>query len=262
MSNPGSTPATEPTASQPDAPQPDAVEMTIDQIAQFAGVPSSTVRMYQNKGLLPPPIKRGRVGYYIGEHRDRLRMIAHLQSRGFSLAAIKESLDSWNAGRTLDHLLGVSDIAPMLSRKPLRLSIAELTERFNGIAATQTEIRRAAEIGLIEVDGTEVLVTNEAFADTGPRVARMGLSLTEILDEYEALQAAVADIADRFRAVFERHVWADFEADGLPAAGVAGVASDVAELTELATNVVTVELQAKFADFASEYLSRAETTAG
>ena len=46
--------------------------MTIDQIAQHAGIPVSTVRLYQNKGLLPPPERRGRVGYYDAGHRGRL----------------------------------------------------------------------------------------------------------------------------------------------------------------------------------------------
>ena len=41
------------------------------------------------------------MGYYNTEHRDRLRLIAHLQERGFSLAAIKETLDHWTEGRSL-----------------------------------------------------------------------------------------------------------------------------------------------------------------
>ena len=125
---------------QPDDVAPatdDGVDMTIDQIAQHAGIPASTVRLYQNKGLLPPPERRGRVGYYGAGHRDRLRLIAHLQQRGFSLAAIKEALNSWNAGRSLDHLLGVSDIAPSLGREPLRLSPLELAQRFEGVDLTQ-----------------------------------------------------------------------------------------------------------------------------
>ena len=232
-------------------------EMTIDQVAQFAGVPSSTVRMYQNKGLLPPPVRRGRVGFYNGDHRDRLRLIAHLQSRGFSLAAIKESLDSWNAGRSLDHLLGVTDVAPGLVRQPLRLTPAELAERFEGVGVSQADIQRAAKIGLVELDGTDVVISNEAFADMGPRVASIGLSVSEILDEYEALTSAVAAIAARFRTVFETHVWSDFEASGMPPDRIGEITTDVAELTALATNVVTVELHERFAAFADEYISQA-----
>ena len=55
--------------------------MTIDQLAHEAGIPTSTVRLYQNRGLLPAPLREGRVGFYNTGHRDRLRLIAHLQER-------------------------------------------------------------------------------------------------------------------------------------------------------------------------------------
>ncbi len=236
----------------------DGVDMTIDQIAQHAGIPASTVRLYQNKGLLPPPERRGRVGYYRAGHLDRLRLIAHLQQRGFSLAAIKEALDSWNAGRSLDHLLGVSDIAPSLGREPLRLSSLELAQRFEGVGLTQADIQRAAEVGLVELDGAEVVISNEAFADIGPAVARLGVPVAEILDEYEALSTAVAEIADRFRAVFERHLWGPFVDRGMPTDEIPSLTADVGQLTELATSVVTAELHDRFAAFAAEYLACAE----
>lgn len=234
------------------------VDMTIDQIAQHAGIPASTVRLYQNKGLLPPPERRGRVGYYSAVHRDRLRLIAHLQERGFSLAAIKESLDSWNAGRSIDHLLGVSDIAPSLGREPLRLSLLELAQRFEGVGLSQADIQRAVEVGLVQLDGAEVVISNEAFADIGPAIASLGVPVSEILDEYDALRSAVGGIADRFRAVFERHLWEPFVERGMPADEIPSLTSDVGQLTELATSVVTTELQDRFASFAADYVARAE----
>ena len=98
------------------------------------------MRLYQNRGLLPPPRQEGRLGYYSSEHRDRLRPVAHLQERGFSLAAIKETLDHWTEGRSLAHLLGISQIAPSLERKPVHLSPEEFVERFAGVEITQQDI--------------------------------------------------------------------------------------------------------------------------
>src|SRR5215207_1364979 len=82
--------------------------LTIEQVAAGAGIPVSTVRMYQHRGLLAPPVKRGRVGYYGPDHEARLRLIAELQERGFSLAGIKELVDGWAEGRSLDEVLGLS----------------------------------------------------------------------------------------------------------------------------------------------------------
>ncbi len=234
------------------------VEMTIDEVARDADIPVSTVRMYQNKGLLAPPTKRGRVGYYGVDHAARLRLIAHLQDRGFSLAAIKEALDSWNAGRSLNHLLGVGAIAPSLERAPLRLTLSELAERFDGIGLSQSEIQRAAAIGLIALDGSDVIIKHEAFAEIGPAVARLGVPVSDILDEYEALGEAVDAIAERFRAVFDEHIWAPFAERGMPTVEVASLTDEVGQLTELATSVVTVELQERFAAFAADYVAKAQ----
>ena len=234
-----------------------AQEMTIDELAQHASVPVSTVRMYQNKGLLPAPERRGRVGFYGADHRSRLQLIAHLQSRGFSLAAIKESLDSWNAGRSLHHLLGVSDVAPMLVREPVRISLVDLAKRFDGVGLTQSEIQRAAEIGLFEIDGADVIIANDSFAEIGPAIAKLGIPVSVILDEYEALRTAMAAVAEQFRVVFEQQLWEPFVERGMPADELSALTSTVSQLAELANNVVTTELQDRFADFAHHYLEAA-----
>jgi DNA-binding transcriptional MerR regulator len=65
-------------------------ELTIDQLAQLVGLPSSTIRLYRTKGLLPPPQKRGRCAFYGPGHVARVDLIGRLQERGFSLAAIAE----------------------------------------------------------------------------------------------------------------------------------------------------------------------------
>ena len=156
-------------------------EMTIPEFAHEARIATSTVRLYQNRGLLPLPRRQGRVGYYNAEHCDRFRLIAHLQERGFSLAAIKETLDHWTEGRCLAHLLGVSQIAPSLGRKPVRLSPEEFAGRFAGVEITQGDIQRSVRIGLVEFDGTELSIPNEAFIDLGADVARLGITVSEIL---------------------------------------------------------------------------------
>jgi DNA-binding transcriptional MerR regulator len=239
----------------------DPPTLTIDDLAREAGVPTSTVRLYQNEGLLPPPERRGRVGYYGQQHRDRLRLIAHLQDRGFSLAAIKDALVAWESGRSIDQLLDVGDIAPGLDRQPLRLSPEELADRFAGVELTEADLVRAAQMGLVQIDGADVVVANPAFVDLGPAIARLGIPVSEILDEHEALRQAMAGVAERFQAVFERNVWSRFEAEGMPADEVPRLAADVTQLTELATSVVVNELRDQVASLAGAYLEKASERA-
>ncbi len=233
-------------------------EFTVDQLARHADLPVSTVRMYQNRGLIDPPEKRGRVGYYGEHHRERLRLIGRLQDRGFSLAAIKEALDSWHDGRSLDELLGIGDLVPTLSRQTLRLPPAELARRFEGVGLTQEEIQRAESIGLIEIDGSEVVVRNPPFADIGPAVARLGVPVSDMLDEYEALKPAIDDMAERFRTVFDRHLWQSYVAEGMQAERIPELTDAAGRLARLASALIEAELNARFADFVQDYVNQAE----
>ncbi len=235
-------------------------DQTIDELAAEAGIPVSTVRMYQNKKLLSPPERRGRVGYYGDHHRSRLRAIASLQERGFSLAAIREVFESWEAGRTVRGLINLREVAPSLARQPLRLTMPELLERFADIELHQADIVRAVELGMIELDGTDVVVRNAAFADIGPTAARLGIPIGTILDSYGALGADLDQIAERFRTLFETHLWDPFVADGMPADRAVSLTDDVGQLAELATAVVTAELTDRFAEFAAMYVERANSS--
>ena len=38
--------------------------LTIDELARVAGTKVSTIRLYQQRGLLPPPAIEGRIGFY------------------------------------------------------------------------------------------------------------------------------------------------------------------------------------------------------
>jgi DNA-binding transcriptional MerR regulator len=76
-------------------------------VARQVDLPVRTIREYQTMGLLPPPAKRGRVGIYGSGHLARLRLISRLQLRGYSLAGIRDLIDSWSGGADLGEVLGV-----------------------------------------------------------------------------------------------------------------------------------------------------------
>ncbi len=65
---------------------------TIGQLSEQVGMTVRNIRAYQARGLLPPPIVDGRVGYYTRLHRDRLTMIRRLRADGFNLVAISALL--------------------------------------------------------------------------------------------------------------------------------------------------------------------------
>lgn len=83
-------------------------DLSVDELATRAGLPTRTIREYQTMGLLPPPEKQGRVGIYRRAHLHRLQLIGRLQKRGYSLAGIRDLLTSWQDGAELADILGLS----------------------------------------------------------------------------------------------------------------------------------------------------------
>jgi hypothetical protein len=139
----------------------------------------------------------------------------------------------------------------------VRLPLTELLARFGGAPVTQADVQRAIALGLLEVDGLDAIVHDAAFADTGPALARLGIPVVEILDEYEALLATVDALAERFRAVFERNVWTPFVAGGRQADAVPALVADVEQLADVAVTVVGATLRSRFAEIAQRYLAEA-----
>lgn len=73
------------------------MDFRVAELAEAAGVAVDTVRFYQARGLIPPPMRRGRFAIYTSEHLERLRRIRALLEADFSLAQIRRLLESEHA---------------------------------------------------------------------------------------------------------------------------------------------------------------------
>ncbi|MEI6497965.1 MAG: MerR family transcriptional regulator [Actinomycetota bacterium] len=221
-------------------------ELTIDELAQAAGLVVSTVRLYQNKGLVPPPTKRGRVGYYSQLHLDRLYAIGQLRERGFSLAGIKELFDGMEAGDSLRSVLGLGGQVSIWSAEGSQaMSFAELARRLPSVEFTPAVAQRVLDLGLVEfsADGAQVVVHSPSFLKIGSELAAMGVSADEILDEYEHLRGQTDEIARRFTELFRRRMWKPFVSSGMPTHQVAPLLETLEALAPLAAEVTTMSLR-------------------
>jgi DNA-binding transcriptional MerR regulator len=232
-------------------------EMTIDELARRGGVVVSTVRLYQNRGLLPPPTKRGRVGYYDDAHLGRLRLIAGLQDRGFSLAAIKELLDGVDRGESLSAVLGLGDApSTWTPENSVEMPLAELAGFLPQVEFTPELVGRVIELGLVEVtdDATRVIVRSPSFLHVGSELAGLGVPPDVILDQYAALRDDTERIAGRFTDVFRAHLWEPFLASGMRAEGIAEVVGALERLGPLAEGVVVMALRHALQDLAEAFI--------
>jgi DNA-binding transcriptional MerR regulator len=235
----------------------DDEQMTIDELARAAGLVVSTVRLYQTRRLLPPPERRGRVGWYGPDHLARLRVIAQLQERGFSLAAIKELVEGLDRGDSLGALLGLGDGAsPWPAEAPRRMSLAELAEHLPHAPLDDRMVQRIVGLGLVEIDAErdEAVVHSPTFLRTGSDLMELGVPADVILDEYEALQGQMAQVAQRFTEVFRTHIWEPFAKEGMPVDHVDALVGALERLGPLAEGVVTMALRDALQRAAGEFI--------
>ena len=224
---------------------------TIDELARAAGTMTTTVRLYQARGLLGAPSKRGRVAVYDTTHLDRLRLIANLQRRGHSLAGIKELLDSADRGTALTDVLGMHGWSPAA---PVLLTMSDFVERFGGSAVSADDMQRAIGLGLVALSG-DALEVDERFVQVGTELVALGVPAAAILDEWEALLGSTAQIAERFSSVFEEHLWPALDERSAPVAEITNVLDRLAPLAQQVTALaLESELRSAADRFATTHL--------
>lgn len=170
---------------------------------------SRNIRAYREKGLLPAPDLEGRTGYYTEEHVQRLAIIEDLQVRGFSLEAIRQTLQAWSVGGDFSHLVGLQSIlnSPFHSEEPGHETVPQLLARFPEALTDPALIGRAIALGLLEEeDGSTLRIPSPILFEAGTELASVGVPLSEILDLFEKMQADMADVADEFVGIVERTI--------------------------------------------------------
>lgn len=86
------------------------VQLTIGQLAQSVGVPTSTIRYYEREGLLRPAGRnRHRYRYYDESSVERLRMIRAAQQIGLRLADIADLLRLIRGGNDCERFTGLAE---------------------------------------------------------------------------------------------------------------------------------------------------------
>ncbi|GAA3373157.1 hypothetical protein GCM10020367_31990 [Streptomyces sannanensis] len=188
------------------------VEYRIENLAQASGATVRTIRAYQDRGLLPRPERRGRSNVYGETHLARLRQIADLLDRGYSLASIKELLEAWDAGRGLGGVLGlVAEVdGPWTDEKAGRITRAELDEAFGG-TPDDAAVEDAVELGVLEhAPGSddEFLVPSPQELAVAAELHAAGVPLSAIAGHLRQLRGQVEHIAARFLEFTTEHVFA------------------------------------------------------
>src|SRR5215831_16920692 len=129
-------------------------EYRIDELARLAATTVRNVRVYQDRGLLAPPRRQGRVGIYTDAHLARLRLIGQLLRRGYTFANIAELLAAWERGGGVADIFHLESVIgdPWSDEVPGYVTAEGLSDLF-GAEVTEENLDRAVALGAVEPDG-------------------------------------------------------------------------------------------------------------
>lgn len=224
-------------------------------MARAAGTTVRNVRAYQDRGLLAPPRRQGRVALYDEGHLARLRLIGQLLDRGYPLGAIRELTEAWDGGRSLGSVLGLvtemqgpwsDEVSAPISR-PALLAMFALDD-------SRLALEEAVTFGLIEPEGDGFRVPSPRLLKVGQELVSAGVPISDILAELQRLRADMEGIAARFVAlaagpVLDRYVEI-FAGQELPAE----LSALIARLKPLAQIAVDVELARAMREHAGAHM--------
>ncbi|QQC67444.1 MerR family transcriptional regulator [Paraburkholderia ginsengisoli] len=230
-------------------------EYTVDELARVTDTTVRNVRAYQDRGLLAPPEKRGRVGVYDDSHVSRLKLINHLLTRGYTLANIQDLIMAVDEGHDLRSILGLETaIGGRWSReRPKKYSLVELLRMFGGNASPGV-LSKAVDLGLLERDGLSFVSSNPTALAAGATMAKEGIPLADLLD-------AVSIARPHFNAVAKAlvdlvvHQLDRYDADALPPpADVPVLVDAIWRLRPLANVLVESEMNRALEEASGDYL--------
>ena len=217
-----------------------ATEYRIDELARESGTTVRNVRAYQDRGLLPPPRRSGRVGLYTDAHLARLRLIGQLLERGYTLGNIAELVSAWERGQDIRELLGLEAalVEPWSDEVAMTISLEDLNELFGD---DQDALQEAVKLGLLEPEeaGESFRVPSPRLLHAGAELIAAGIPLDAVLNHARQLARDTDRIAARFVELVAANVFEPYGDQPFPKEDVPRLADLLRRLRPLAQ--VTVD---------------------
>ena len=202
-------------------------KLTINDLAERAGMTVRNLREWRTLGLLPRATMRGRVGYYEPEVLDRVRRIQRLHAEGFTLDLIARMLDA------------------------------------GGDAADEV-IRLAATLHApYDVEGAvpSAKPPKQRMAQIKASLDELGLTSEQISEAMARIREHVEAIAEVFEQVWRDAIWEPFVEAGMPDAELPRIQATAARVKPLALEAViaqfTVAMEAQIERGIARELDRA-----
>ncbi|MCV7309785.1 MerR family transcriptional regulator [Mycobacterium paraffinicum] len=183
---------------------PASGEYRIDDLARLAGTTTRNIRVYRDRGLLPPPLRVGRIALFNDTHLTRLRLITSMLDRGYNIAHVREMLSAWEQGKNLGDVLGLETAiaGPWTTEKPETMPLAEAQRLVDDPDAFE----RLVALHVIRVDGVQATVTRPKLIEAFNEIRGYGVKLEKLVDLHEQIVPEIDKISDLLVRAGAEHV--------------------------------------------------------
>lgn len=201
-----------------DAAPPSEELLTVDQLAERTGVTVRTIRFYAGRGLIPPPMLRGRTGLYGPAHVARLSLVSELSALGFTLAAIETHLRALPDGAGAEELaLRRALLTPWAAEQAEEIDAAELDRRA-GRALTAAELDALADLGVLERTGDGARLRGPTSLREGLALLDSGLPVELWTRAHRIVERHTSAMAEELMELFQAEVLQPYRDRGRPPA--------------------------------------------
>ncbi|MGB6205965.1 MerR family transcriptional regulator [Mycobacterium sp.] len=179
-------------------------EYRIDDLARLAGTTTRNVRVYRDRGLLPPPLRVGRIALFNDTHLTRLRLITSMLNRGYNIAHVREMLSAWEEGKNLGDVLGLESaiVGTWTAEKSQTMPLPDAQRLVNDAKAFD----RLVALQVIRVDGAQATITRPKLIDAFNEIRGYGISMDKLIDLHEHIVPLVDQISEMLVRAGAEHV--------------------------------------------------------
>jgi DNA-binding transcriptional MerR regulator len=189
--------------------------LTLEELTDRVGMSVRNIRFYTSKGLVPPPLRRGRNGYYTSDHVARLQLVQELQGHGFTLSAIEKYLAGIPAEASpADIALHRTMLAPWMADSREELSRAEL-ERRAGRTLDAPDLETLQALGVLESCGRGRFLVSASQLGVGLGLLDLGYPIEAARAAHEVYTAHGRAIAEELYELFRTRVWPVYKEQGV-----------------------------------------------
>ncbi|HEX6248787.1 MAG TPA: MerR family transcriptional regulator [Nocardioidaceae bacterium] len=197
--------------------------MSLEELTQRVGMSVRNIRFYTTKGLVPPPIRRGRKGYYSSEHLVRLELVRELQAHGFTLAAIEGYMARIPANASPETIaLHRTLLTPWMAELPDTVSRKDL-ERRAGRRLSDEDLSTLNVLGIVYPTKQGKFQVAPAHLSVGVALLDLGLPQEAAIAAQEVFTAHGRAIAEELTELFRKQVWPAYKEQGISPEQVRGM---------------------------------------